>query len=156
MTGPYDTEREARAAAHAVVTPEPGWSILRKSGNHEVLARALADAGVELGAYDTRIAAWLSGWEDSVCAVVAGWIARAARERKERPSAPGSPLMLTPRDRRSVLAAIAEAAEAREARASAWCDQCREAAAGMCDEHADDIDQAEAYRALARRIGGSS
>ena len=156
MTGPYDTEQQARAAAHAVVTPEPGWSILRKSGNHEVLARALADAGVDLGAYDTRIAAWLSGWEDSVCAVVAGWVTRAAHGRNERPSAPRSPLMLTPRDRRAVLAALTEAAEAREARASAWCDQCREAAAGMCDEHADDIDQGAAYQALADRIGGKS
>lgn len=156
MTGPYDTEQEARAGAHRVVAREPGRSILTPGGNHELLARALADAGVELGDYDRRILSWMAGWSDAVCAVVAGWIARAARERKERPSAPVSPLMLTPRDRRSVLAAIAEAAEAREARASAWCDQCREAAAGMCDEHADDIDQAEAYRALARRIGGSS
>ncbi len=30
--GPYDTERESRAAAHAVIAPEPGWSILRAGG----------------------------------------------------------------------------------------------------------------------------
>ena len=50
------------------------------------------------------------------------------------PPAPPAGLLLTPRDRRLLLAALADA--------------------GACDEHADDVDQAEQYRALARRIGG--
>ena len=85
-SGPFETEREARAAAHQVVAPEPGWSILRSAGNRELLARALDGAGVELGAYDERILAWLAGWDDATCAVVAGWITRAAaRDRKGGP-----------------------------------------------------------------------
>ena len=75
---PFGTGREARAAAHQVVAPEPGWSILRSAGNRELLARALEGAGVELGAYDERIAAWLAGWEPHTVAVIASWVTRAA------------------------------------------------------------------------------
>ena len=76
--GPFETEREARAAAHRVVQPEHGWSILHKSQNRFVLEQACEAAGVELGVYDRQILDWLSCFEDSVCAVVAGLIARAA------------------------------------------------------------------------------
>jgi hypothetical protein len=44
----------------------------------ELLA-VLAAAGVELGEYDERIAAWLAGWEWSTVATVASWIKRANR-----------------------------------------------------------------------------
>ena len=70
--GPFETEREARAAAHQVVRPEPGWSILHKSQNRFVLEQACETAGVELGLYDrqildwpasrTRSAPWSPGW----------------------------------------------------------------------------------------------
>lgn len=148
MTGPYSTEEQARADAHALVAPEPGWSTLLGPGRREVLARALQGAGVELGDYDQRIMSWLSGWEDSVCAVIAGWITRAG----ERPRALG----LTPRDRRTILAALTEAAETRETAAGTYCDDCASAPAGACDQHAADLDAADDYRQAARRIGGES
>ena len=69
--GPFETEREARAAAHEVVRPEYGCSILSKPQNLLLLERACETAGVKLGAYDQRILDWLSGFEDSMCAVVA-------------------------------------------------------------------------------------
>ena len=72
------------------------------------------------------------------------------------PPAPPAGLLLTPRDRRLLLAALADAALHREQRAAAPCEACESADAGMCDGHADDVDQAEQYRALARRIGGVS
>jgi hypothetical protein len=75
-TGPFETEREARAAALAVIPPEPGWSILRRSQNLLLPERACEAAGVELGAYDRRILCWLAGFEDSACSVVAGLVAR--------------------------------------------------------------------------------
>ena len=75
--GPFRTEQQARAAAHQAVAPEPGWSILRDAGNRQLLTGALTAAGVGLGAYDERIVSWLAGWEDSICAVIAGWITRA-------------------------------------------------------------------------------
>jgi hypothetical protein len=46
-------------------------------GSHQLLCEALAVAGIELGAYDHRIVAWLAGWEPATVAVIAGWITRA-------------------------------------------------------------------------------
>ena len=47
----------------------------------EVLGQVLADAGVQLGAYDERIAVWLAQTSDwSTFAVIASWVKRAARE----------------------------------------------------------------------------
>jgi cell division protein YceG involved in septum cleavage len=51
----------------------------RPSREQEAILRdLLAAAGVELGAYDERIAAWLAGWEWSTVTVIASWIQRAA------------------------------------------------------------------------------
>ncbi|MHB1431499.1 MAG: hypothetical protein ACYCVZ_05215 [Streptosporangiaceae bacterium] len=149
MTGPFASEDQARELpeVRAIYALPPGsgqW----QTASRDMLTGALEAAGVEMGAYDERIATWLAGWEPHVVAVIASWITRAAA----RPPALG----LTPRDRRTILAALAEAADAREAAASACCEDCASAPAGACDRHADDIDQADAYRALARRIGGKS
>ena len=38
---------------------------------------ACTAAGVELGAFDRRVLAWLSGWEPETCAVIAGLVTRA-------------------------------------------------------------------------------
>jgi hypothetical protein len=84
-TAPLETEREARAAAHQIVRPEPGWSILHKSQNRFVLEQACEVAGVELDAYDRRILDWLSGFEDSICGVVAGLVARAVAAARPGP-----------------------------------------------------------------------
>jgi hypothetical protein len=79
MTGPFATETEASAAAGALGgPPEPGWSILDEQQRLRMLTRACEAAGVELGAYDTRILEWLANWEDGICGVVAGLITRAA------------------------------------------------------------------------------
>jgi hypothetical protein len=43
------------------------------------LLAACQDAGVQLGAYDRRILAWLSGWEAETVQVVIGIIGRAAQ-----------------------------------------------------------------------------
>lgn len=77
-SGPYDTERDARAAALAAGGPaRPGWSILSAEQNRLMLAAAIAGAGVETARYDDRIIGWLAGFEDSACAVIAGLITRA-------------------------------------------------------------------------------
>jgi len=60
--------------------PEPGVYPLaiRKA---EILGGVLHAAGVELGAYDERIAVWLAQTADwSTFAVITSWIKRAARE----------------------------------------------------------------------------
>lgn len=79
MTGPFSTQAEAHAAALALGgPPEPGRSILSEDQCRQMLTRACEEAGVTLGAYDARILAWLAGWEDGACGVIAGLVTRAA------------------------------------------------------------------------------
>ena len=48
----------------------------------EVLAGVLA--GIELGAWDRRIAEWLAGWDAATVLTVASWIARSRMAREQR------------------------------------------------------------------------
>jgi hypothetical protein len=82
MTGPIDTEDQARAlpavrAAWDAWEASPGVGRLA-AHNRVMLGRALEIAGVAMGRYDDRIAEWLSGFEPTTVAVIAGWITRAA------------------------------------------------------------------------------
>jgi hypothetical protein len=43
-----------------------------------LIRNALTEAGVELGAYDERMIAWLAGWDWSTVATIASWVGRAA------------------------------------------------------------------------------
>jgi len=86
--GPFATERAASAEvrrAYGALRPAPpaAGSVTRLNG--ELLTRACAGAGVELGAYDHQILRWLAGWEPGTCAVIAGLITRAAA-----PARPGA------------------------------------------------------------------
>jgi hypothetical protein len=79
--GPFGTEQQAREtdAVQAVCEAfraDPGVGKMAPH-NLAMLEQACAAAGVELGAFDRRVLAWLSGWEPQVCAVVAGMILRA-------------------------------------------------------------------------------
>jgi hypothetical protein len=65
-TGPYETETEAHVAA------QNGPADL-----YAALFTACGSAGVELGAFDLRILAWLARWEPAAVQVVVGLIARA-------------------------------------------------------------------------------
>jgi hypothetical protein len=103
MTGPFDTEDQALRLpeVRAICALPPGtgqW----KAGSREMLAAALAAAGVELGAYDERIVSWLAGWEPQTVAVIASWIIRAG---------------ITTADREVILAALNAAAGQVEMRA---------------------------------------
>jgi hypothetical protein len=75
--GPYGTERAAHAAAVAAIPPKGGRVILSAAQNRQLLRFATEGAGVTTGAWDDRILDWISGYEDSTCAVLAGLIARA-------------------------------------------------------------------------------
>jgi len=48
----------------------------------EILAGVLA--GIELGAWDRRIAEWLAGWDTATVLTVASWIARSRMARGHR------------------------------------------------------------------------
>ncbi|HTE57050.1 MAG TPA: hypothetical protein VK698_39625 [Kofleriaceae bacterium] len=59
------------------VESSPGpW--LDGNGNTAVLHHVLAQAGVELGAYDLSTLAWLAGWESSTVLTIASWVHRAS------------------------------------------------------------------------------
>lgn len=75
--GPFGDAREARAAAHTIIPPGPDLSVLEEEQCRALLERACAAAGVELGVWDARVLRWMAGYEDSLCAAVAGMIGRA-------------------------------------------------------------------------------
>lgn len=64
------------------ITSQPPGTGAWQAGSHRLLREALAGAGVDLGAYDHRIVAWLAGWEPQMCAVIAGLITRASQAGK--------------------------------------------------------------------------
>lgn len=77
--GPYDTERQALTDAEPVYTAarrdHVRGSMTR--ANAAALRTALADADVELGAFDQTIVMWVAGWEPQTVQAVIGWISRA-------------------------------------------------------------------------------
>ena len=88
MTGPFETEQEARElpevrAVYAAFDADPGAGRMAPH-NRRLLVHALDSAGVGLGAYDERVAAWLARWEPQMVAVIASWVTRAAGNRCQR------------------------------------------------------------------------
>lgn len=79
IRGPYETERQARADV-AGIFAESYQSCRRgalSEANLAYLREACERTGVTLGAYDSRILAWLGDWEPETCAVLVGLITRA-------------------------------------------------------------------------------
>jgi hypothetical protein len=64
------------------------------------------------------------------------------------------PTALTEAQQGTILAALSDAVSYRTVGAHARCEPCMAHPAGCRDRHADDLDQADAYRQLAREIGG--
>jgi hypothetical protein len=62
-----------RVPAGPVEVPPRGF--VPEAEQAEILAAALG--GIELGAWDRRIVAWLAGWDTSTVLTVASWIARS-------------------------------------------------------------------------------
>lgn len=86
--GPYETRRDARVgglpliAVQEIANPDddPITDEIREAQHQaaaDYITGLLTHLGVELGAFDQRIAAWISGWEPEVVAVVLGWAVRA-------------------------------------------------------------------------------
>jgi hypothetical protein len=67
----------------ALIAPLPGPLVKRPKGLDPAEARAMLAAavlGMELGEYDRRIIAWLSGWDQPTTAAIASIIYRARQE----------------------------------------------------------------------------
>jgi hypothetical protein len=67
----------------------------------------------------------------------------------------GQGMVLTTAQRTTVIAALDDAAVFRTERAAAYCLECAESPTNLCEAHADDLDQADAYRHIARELGGA-
>jgi hypothetical protein len=52
--------------------------------------------------------------------------------------------------------ALADAEAYRRKRASDWCDDCATSPAQACSDHLDDLDQADAFRAVAAELAGGT
>ena len=81
--GPYANWAQVNGAEHVQAAHATARKAAHPVGSHEtpnlaMLMDACAGTGVEVGAYDSRILRWLSGWEAETVAVVAGLIVRAA------------------------------------------------------------------------------
>ena len=145
VTGPFATEREARedpavwAIYEAALTAwQPG---ALGEGNRRILSEALGGAGVKLGAYDARIVNWLAGYEPTTCAVVAGLITRAAAK-------------LAAGDLGTVLEALDVAAD-RKRDLVEVCGDCQYDPDGRCGTCTSRLERADAYDALAAKLGGA-
>jgi hypothetical protein len=96
---PYMSEREASAAARAVIPLEPGWSILSQAQRADLLERALEAAGVGTSEFERGTAWWLGNWSDGLVAVIARWVTAErpgtatewALAYTHRPGVPGQP-----------------------------------------------------------------
>jgi hypothetical protein len=88
VSGPYETERQAREAARQIYEIDAAlgaWT----DANAGLLTSACADAGVVVGEYDAVVLRWLAGGEPKTCAVIAGLLTRAYEAGQAGPGGPG-------------------------------------------------------------------
>ena len=86
--GPYETEAQARGNAavqeiHRAFRADPGMGKMAPL-SLALLTDVCTMAGVELGAFDRRVLAWLSSWEPEMAVVIAGLITRAHEAGRTR------------------------------------------------------------------------
>ena len=65
----------ARPGVPAGPVEAPPRGFVPEDEQAEILAGVLA--GIELGAWDRRVLAWMAGWDASTVLTVASWLARA-------------------------------------------------------------------------------
>lgn len=75
--GPFQSDREAHAAAVAAIPPEAGWSILSQAQCSQLMHDALTAAGVETSTFEDRTVWGLGNWEDYLSATIARWVTAA-------------------------------------------------------------------------------
>lgn len=87
--GPYETRQDARIdgqplrdAVDAATEEHDGprtdaeYDAMRQAATAYLSGR-LGRLGIELGAFDQRVAAWIADWDPEVAATVLGWVTRA-------------------------------------------------------------------------------
>ena len=160
MAGPVSAELEARRTAAAAAladyrrdeagTGEPSWAMWAgrlAAALESVLAMPPEPEPGKLAAIRAVVAAF--DWEFDDRQLALEHIERIAEGQDDAAA-------LTAAQLPTVLAALDDAATFRTERASAYCYACSGHPAGACEEHVDDLDQADAYRQLATTLGGGS
>lgn len=93
MSGPYETGRDAfedaRVLREQVAAADPGgrmtapMTVARAQARIRYVRGVLEVCGVELGAYDKRIAEWVAAWDTETIQTITGWIERAYAAGRE-------------------------------------------------------------------------
>jgi hypothetical protein len=97
---------------------------------------------VDLGGWDWTALRWLTDQDVPTVAAVAGWVSRAC-----------PPCIVFTAGQETVVArALADAEAYRRERVEAYCYDCQRHTAGACEDHLNDLDQADAYRDLAAEL----
>ena len=97
-----------------------------------------------------RVQDWIAGFEHSTCAVIVGLIHRA--HRAGIATSPAA-VVLDAAQLGTVLGALADAAKYRRKEAGQWWANCQASPVEARETHLDDLDAAQAYEGLARRLG---
>jgi hypothetical protein len=151
--GPFETEREAHTASRweQLARPVQGAEPMREANLIQLLD-ACADAGVAVGAYDSRILHWLANYEPSTVAAVAGLITRASNTG------------LTPDQVTLVVSALRDAMDYRVGK-SIGCPDCDAAEVAShrsghpvaaCERHQPDHEQADRYDELGQLLAAEA
>lgn len=87
MSGPYETTNDALEDARVLrelieAVNESGargeqWRAARQRARVQYVRGVLEVCGVELGAFDKRLAEWVAGWDVETIQVITGWVERA-------------------------------------------------------------------------------
>jgi hypothetical protein len=154
MSAPLETREQAQNLP-AVRAVRDSAAAQRKPGamgglSFNVLLKACTDARVKLGAFDVRILGWLAGFGPEESAVIAGLITRAAAPRITQCGCGDDDCTACAQG--AVLGQVlADAIAYRDP--SGACADCEQHPAGLCQDHAEDLDRTDAYLALARDLG---
>jgi hypothetical protein len=135
--GPFETSGDALLAGR----PDNG-SYTGREALFDRLKDTLRAAGVDLGGWDWTVLRWLADQDVQTVAAVAGWVSRAC-----------PPCIVFTAGQETVVAqALADAEACRRERVEAYCYDCQRHPAGACEDHLNDLDQADAYRDLAAEL----
>jgi hypothetical protein len=140
--GPFETSGDAQRA----VRPDDG-SFTGREALLDFLKDTLRAAWVDLGGWDWTVLRWLADLDVQTVAAVAGWVGRANRQLLNETA-----VTVTTTQAALIAKALADAETYRRPHAEDWCADCETAPQGACEDHLNDLDQADAYRDLAAEL----
>ena len=141
-----ELRRQLGQVLHVIEHQAPTLAAVLSDGNREVIEEARATVA--------EVRADPSGAGEHVALGLADHLAALLRVLDLIMGAPARHTALTPGQAATVMDALDVAAGYREYRASLTCEACATHPAEVCGDHQADLGAVDAYRALAREIGG--